>query len=393
MGWKNMKTGWQIKTLGEVCDILDSKRKPVTKKDRISGDYPYYGATGIVDYVADYIFDERLVLVGEDGAKWQSGEKTAFIVDGQYWVNNHAHVLRPHDNVILHEWIEYYFFIKDLSEYITGVTVPKLNQAKLRSIEIPVPPLSEQKRIVKILDEKFEAIEKLKKVTKEQLADAKELFESQASRLFLNEDWEERSFADDSVFKIVDGDRGKNYPQKKDFHKEGYCLFMSTKNVRKDGFDFSENVFISKEKDKALRKGKLNRNDVVMTTRGTIGNIGVYDEAVTFDNIRINSGMLIFRPNTDVILPKFLFELLRSPSVVRQIKTHTSGAAQPQLPITTLKRFTFRLPPLAKQKQIFQELEYIIKQTQQLGGVLEKKQVDLEDLTKSYLEQAFAGKL
>ena len=78
--------------LGDVCDVLDSHRKPITKKDRIAGDIPYYGATGIVDYVKDYIFDERLVLLGEDGAKWGAGEPSAFLVEGKTWVNNHAHV-------------------------------------------------------------------------------------------------------------------------------------------------------------------------------------------------------------------------------------------------------------------------------------------------------------
>ena len=84
-----MQSKWQNKKLGELCDILDNKRKPITQRDRISGEYPYYGATGILDYVQNYIFDERLVLIGEDGAKWGSGENTSFIADGKFWVNNH----------------------------------------------------------------------------------------------------------------------------------------------------------------------------------------------------------------------------------------------------------------------------------------------------------------
>ena len=91
-----MRTQWAITPLGELCDILDSKRKPITKKVRTSGEFPYYGATGILDYVEDYIFDEKLVLIGEDGAKWGAGENTAFSAEGKYWVNNHAHVIRPH---------------------------------------------------------------------------------------------------------------------------------------------------------------------------------------------------------------------------------------------------------------------------------------------------------
>jgi len=188
-----MNKAWEIKTIEEVCDILDNLRKPVTKSNRKTGDFPYYGATGIVDYVSEYLFNERLVLVGEDGAKWNSGDRTAFIADGKFWVNNHAHVLRPLPQVILHEWIEYYFWITDLQEFISGVTVPKLNQAKLRSITIPVPSLDEQKRIVGVLDEKFAAIEKLTKITEQQIVDAKELFESRLNEVFASEKFENLS--------------------------------------------------------------------------------------------------------------------------------------------------------------------------------------------------------
>ena len=94
-----MKHGWEIKKLKDVCEILDSQRKPVTKKDRRQGCYPYYGATGIQDYVDSYIFDGRYLLVGEDGAKWGAYDKTAFIVEGKCWVNNHAHILKLHNNI------------------------------------------------------------------------------------------------------------------------------------------------------------------------------------------------------------------------------------------------------------------------------------------------------
>jgi restriction endonuclease S subunit len=143
---------WPVKTLGEVCEVLDSLRKPITKRDRISGEYPYYGATGIVDFVGDYIFDERLVLVGEDGAKWGSGEETAFIAEGKYWVNNHAHVLRCKPTVVVDSWITCFLTMSDLTKYVSGLTVPKLNQGSMVAIEIPVPPLEEQKRIVARLD-------------------------------------------------------------------------------------------------------------------------------------------------------------------------------------------------------------------------------------------------
>ena len=150
---------WRMVKLGDACEILDSLRKPITKKFRAEGDVPYYGATGIVDWVADYIFDEKLVLVGEDGAKWGSGDKTAFVVEGKTWVNNHAHVLRPRAELVTHEWIAYYLTSINLSPWVTGLTVPKLNQAQLRSIPIPLPPIAEQQHIVAKLNAAFAEID------------------------------------------------------------------------------------------------------------------------------------------------------------------------------------------------------------------------------------------
>ena len=139
---------WPLVTLGTVVEILDKLRRPITKHDRKPGPYPYYGATGVLDYVEDYLFDEPLVLIGEDGAKWGSNEQSAFPVEGKIWVNNHAHVLRPRRDQILDRLLIEVLNEMDLSPYITGVTVPKLNQAKLRDIQIPLPPLDIQKEIV-----------------------------------------------------------------------------------------------------------------------------------------------------------------------------------------------------------------------------------------------------
>jgi type I restriction enzyme, S subunit len=169
---------WPQIPLGEVCDVLDSRRKPVTKRDRIAGQIPYYGATGILDYVADYIFDEKLVLIGEDGAKWGPGEKTAFAAEGKYWVNNHAHVIRPRREMVMDEWIIYFLNFSDLSQFITGLTVPKLNQGKLCEIPIPLPSLPEQQRFVAILDEAFAGLATATANAEKNLKNARELFDS-----------------------------------------------------------------------------------------------------------------------------------------------------------------------------------------------------------------------
>jgi len=148
--------------LGDVVEILDSLRRPITKSDRKPGPYPYYGATGVLDHVEGYLFDEPLVLVGEDGAKWGPGENSAFHVDGKIWVNNHAHVLRPKRDRLLDGFLIEILNEADLMPYVTGVTVPKLNQEKLRSIQIPLPPLEVQKEIMAEIEGHQKEITRLK---------------------------------------------------------------------------------------------------------------------------------------------------------------------------------------------------------------------------------------
>lgn len=144
-------------TLNEISTNLDAQRRPVTKSARQPGSIPYYGASGIVDYVSDYIFDGDYLLVSEDGANLVArSSPIAFSASGQTWINNHAHVLE-FPTYAERRFVEIYLNSIDLSPYLTGAAQPKLNQANLNKIPIPVPDLNEQERIVAILD-KFGAL-------------------------------------------------------------------------------------------------------------------------------------------------------------------------------------------------------------------------------------------
>jgi len=153
-------------------------------------------------------------------------------------------------------------------------------------------------------------------------------------------------------FQIIDGDRGKNYPKQDEFSDDGYCLFLSAANVTKSGFDFSQCQFISEQKDNALRKGKLQRGDVVLTTRGTIGNSAYYSAAVPFDNMRINSGMVVLRCDYKELLPSYLYHFLRSTQFHGQVNSLRSGVAQPQLPIRDMRSIKIPLPKIDVQRDI-----------------------------------------
>jgi type I restriction enzyme, S subunit len=170
--------GWVETTLDEISTNLDSKRIPITKSDRISGGYRYYGASGVVDYVADYIFDCDALLVSEDGANLLArSTPIAFSVSGKYWVNNHAHILK-FDHMATQRFVEFYLESIKLDEYITGAAQPKLNQKALNSIPIPLPKAieeqadvvasleglqSETQRLAALYTRKLSALEALKK--------------------------------------------------------------------------------------------------------------------------------------------------------------------------------------------------------------------------------------
>ena len=150
------KEGVEMKTLPEISINMDRVRKPITSSKRIAGKYPYYGASGIVDYVDGYIFDGDYLLISEDGANLVArSTPIAFSITGKNWVNNHAHVLQFKDKTT-QRYIEIYLNMIDLEPWINGAAQPKLNQDNLNKISIPVPSLQEQQRIVNILDT-FEA--------------------------------------------------------------------------------------------------------------------------------------------------------------------------------------------------------------------------------------------
>lgn len=136
---------------------------------------------------------------------------------------------------------------------------------------------------------------------------------------------------------IIDGDRGVNYPKQEEFYPEGDCLFLNAGNVTTKGFDFSSCAYITKEKDAILRKGKVQHGDVLLTTRGTVGNVAFYNETMTFSEMRINSGMVILR-NLGVVSPEYIYTSLRHEYLQKLMTMYASGSAQPQLPIKDMKR-------------------------------------------------------
>jgi type I restriction enzyme M protein len=306
--------------LGKVVEVLDSLRKPIKKADRVTGEYPYYGATGILDYVEDYIFNERLVLVGEDGAKWSAGEKTAFIAEGKYWVNNHAHVLRPMSDKLIDTYLVEVFNYLDLNEYITGVTVPKLNQQKLCSIKIPLPPIDVQKAIVAEIDSYQKIID-----------GARQVVDNYKPTIKIDPDWEIVELG-----KIAHNLDGKRIPIEKSKRKSGKYPYYGASGIVDyvDNYIFDDDLLLISE-DGANLLARV--TPIAFSVNGKCW-------------VNNHAHVLKFKKKETQI---FVEIYLNSISLVNYI----TGTAQPKLNQAKLNNISIPLPSLSVQQEITSQNE------------------------------------
>lgn len=378
-----MKDGWKILPLGEVCDVLDNRRVPITKRNRVAGPYPYYGASGILDYVNDYIFDEKLILIGEDGAKWGPGERSSFTVDGKYWVNNHAHVIRPHRETVIDEWIVYYLNVSNLMPYITGLTVPKLNQEKMRGILLPVPPIEEQRRIVAILDEAFEAIDKAKQNTAKNLQNARELFDSYLENIFAHsrDDWETKTLAE-VVQKTETID-----PTRKPAEE---FVYLDVSSVNRETLSI-ETVTRLRGKDAPSRARKLIKTgDVIFATvRPTLRRIALVPKE--YDGQVCSTGYVVLRAKSEID-NRLLFFFLQTRHINEQMEALQKGASYPAVTDGEVKAQIISFPQSrSEQQKVASSLEAIAYEVRKLTRCYEQKLRELGQLKKSILQKAFDG--
>lgn len=380
---------WETKPLGDVCEILDSRRKPVTKTDRRAGKYPYYGATGVVDYVDEFIFDESLVLVGEDGAKWASGERTAFGVSGRCWVNNHAHVVRPMRTRLLDEWLVYYLVHEDLSPFVSGLTVPKLNQGSLREIPVPLPPVAEQRRIVAILDEAFEGISTARANSEENLQNAQDVLANHLEHVFAKccEEWPETHLG-----AIAEIKGGKRVPKGYKLLEEdtGYPYLRVTDFGLRGSIDTSDLRYVSSTVHAGIKNYIVTPADLYISIAGTIGRAGIVPHDLDGANLTENACRLVFKPG---VSNRFVFYFTRTPSFIEQAGFNTRTAAQPKLALSRLATIRLPLPKPEVQASVVVALDRIAEEVETLEGVYRAKVIALDELKKSLLHQAFKGAL
>ena len=327
-------SNWESAEVGEICDVLDSLRKPITKQDRKSGPHPYYGATGVVDWVADYIFDEPLVLVGEDGAKWRSGEHTAFHINGKTWVNNHAHVLRPNRDMVLDTFLIAAINHLDLTPYITGITVPKLNQRNLRRLQIPLPPLEMQREIVAEIESYQRVID-----------GAQAVVENYRPHISVDLEWPKVELA--KFCTVVRGSSPR--PRSDPRYYNGPIPRLMIADITRDGMYVTPKID-SLTKEGAARSRPMNQGDLVIAVSGNPGL-----PTILAVNACIHDGFVGLRDLDESVDPVYLYYSLLSQHSVNGLQS--VGAIFRNLTTAQVREFQIPLPPTSIQRSIANELE------------------------------------
>ena len=326
----------------DILEIKNGKnQKAVENSD---GKYPIFGSGGVMGYADDYICEPNTVIVGRKGSI-----NNPIFVEERFWNVDTAFGLQAKREKLNPRFLYYFCRKFDFTKLNKTVTIPSLTKSDILKIKIDLPDLNEQQSVV----DKLLLIERIIANRKKELEQFDNLIKARFVEMFGDPVRNSKCLPVlpmTEVCEIIDGDRGKNYPKQEEFFEDEYCLFLNAKNVTSQGFNFSERMFITKGKDEVLRKGKLNRGDVVLTTRGTLGNIAFYAEDVPFENIRINSGMVILRMNRSIIDEEFFIEQFRM-QVDDIKKAVASGSAQPQLPISTMNKISVIMPDLNVQRE------------------------------------------
>jgi len=366
-----VRSKWPMVKLGEVCEVISGQSPDgVTYNDRGEGMPFHQGKTEFTDCVLGparswTTAPARIAEPHDIVMSVRAPVGPVNLVTQKICIGRGLAAIRPMNSKI--DELFLFFILRGMEDFITGshgAAFASINRKEIEAIEIPLPPLEIQRQMVAELDGYRKVIE-----------GARQVIANYKPTIKIDPEWPRVKCAEAPI-EIIDGDRGLNYPSKEDFSKSGHCLFLNTGNVRENGFKFEEFQFIGKEKDAALRKGKLKRDDIVLTTRGTVGNVAIYDQDVPFENIRINSGMVIIRADGAKIMSSFLYNLIQTDFTQRQFQQITSGCAQPQLPIRSLVEVEIPIPPLGIQRQIVAEIEAeraMVEANRKLIEVFEKK--------------------
>jgi type I restriction enzyme S subunit len=334
----------------DCCEILDSMRVPITASDREQGEYPYYGANGIQDHVANYIFDDELVLLAEDGGNFGSKSKPiAYRVSGKCWVNNHAHVLKPRAGLDI-DYLCYSLMFYKVDGMVNGATRQKLTQAAMRKMKIHMRTMEEQTSIVNRLNH----IVSIKKQIEKELQLYDDLIRARFVELFGDLaspscSWERFHLVDACANSddIKCGPFGTQL-SKDEYTDTGIALWEIPQI--NSLFKTEPTHYLSVEKATKLSAYSIVTGDIAMSRKGNVGKCAVFPEE--YPNGIIHSDVLRIRVDSSKVNPIFMMcQLHYSGAVTRQIELVSSGAIMAGINVTKLKQIYIHIPPLKLQKQ------------------------------------------
>lgn len=374
--------------LEDVIVLEDKKRKPLSTMERSKrkGIYPYYGAQEIIDSIDDYIFDGKYILLAEDGENLKSRKKDLVkIVEGKFWLNNHAHIFKTKENVDL-EYLYYYLLRMDLSEYITGSTQPKLNQENMNKIQVKLPKYDIQKKISKVLSNIDRKIELNNKINNNLYEFNNKLFEEKILNNAEKDDWEEYLLSD--ISKMINGYsyKGNELVEKSNIGMATIKNFERTGGFKLDGFKD-----IVPQKCKSDHYVKLFEILVACTdltqNADIIGNAIMLLNNANYDEIIMSMDLVKLIPITDIVNNYMLYAIVNSKDFKNFALRYKSGTTVLHLNKNCFKEYTIKLPNYNTIKDLSKVFEGNYKKISQIVDENRK----LEQLRDTLLPKLMNG--
>ena len=396
-----VKKDWEIKKLGELT--LDKMSYGTSSPScEYDGETRYIRITDIndkgelnKDFVSPISYEEKHVLQDGDIVFARTGATVGKAYcyhssDEKYVYAGYLIRLRPNRKIVLPDYIFYYTKSKNYLDFISASQVaaaqPNVNAEKYSNLEIPLPPLEEQKRIVKILDEKFAQLETIKTNAQTNLQNAKDLFQSQLTKAFSNTTWEKKR-----LFEICQNivDCPHTTPKKSVVPTDYPCI--RTSELKNGEIDWTTMQYLEKEEYlKRITSLEPKENDIVYGREGTFGDAVLLPNTHHFS---LGQRTMLLRPNSDIINPKFLLKAIISPYVYKQALEKNNGCGVPHVNVADVKNFIIPVPSAEIQKRIVKELDTLSEKVRQLQEIYTKQIADCDELKQSLLQKAFEGAL
>lgn len=342
--------GVEYRTLDTCCKVLDNKRKPITKSARETGDYPYYGANGIQDYVADYIFDGVFILVGEDGSVMTSnGNPVVTWAEGKIWVNNHAHIISGIDGVLL-RYLFHYLQTVNVKHLIHG-NIPKLTGGDFKALRIPVPPLEVQKELVRILDSFTALTEELQEKLEEE-RQALRLQYSYYRNELLTEIISEAtpSIELSELCTVVTKQTGFDYstkikPSLVKMKNSDNIPFIQNKDFSGLSINLNTDFYIPISVVNQFPRITLDGPAILISISGKVGNVGLY----TLNNRAFIGGAVCICKLQNGVNGKFILRYLQSKYGQKYLLSHIKAGSHLNITVEDIRHI--KIPILSEHDQ------------------------------------------